>query len=444
MIRRIILIAGALLAGCQAEKATEPAGRDGFAFTAPVTPQGEGSLQKVEVPAAALVAIKRQDMGDLRILDGRGKPLSIARFEDFAASAHQAHDVSVYPIAGNDTASGGPAVSIAIAQPGQTISVETNGDSVTGGTSAILLDTRALEEPAVHLLLDADLPPQMPVDFAVDASSDLKTWETLAEAVLFSPNAGRPPLGGARFAMPSVNLKQRYLRLSWKAAPGIVVRGASVVSSRTSPPRRIAIPTKGGKLSNSHNISFKSPSATPLAAIEVVGSSGDGLIPMVLYGRQSKEHPWTKISAATIRTGEKPAVFELGNVSFGQYRIEADARSAGFARAPAIMLQLEPWTLLAAFNGQPPYRLVAGNAVAEGKLFAPSELASPAELSGILPKARIEVAPPGPIALDASRADTPFTPRKLALWGALLLGTAVLAWGAIRLLRANAGDQSAS
>ena len=33
---------------------------------------------------------------------------------------------------------------------------------------------------------------------------------------------------------------------------------------------------------------------------------------------------------------------------------------------------------------------------------------------------------------------TPFTPRKLTLWGALLLGVAVLAFAAIRLLRSNA------
>jgi hypothetical protein len=45
---------------------------------------------------------------------------------------------------------------------------------------------------------------------------------------------------------------------------------------------------------------------------------------------------------------------------------------------------------------------------------------------------------PPVIDLAPSEPDGPFTPRKLTLWGALLLGVAVLAFAAIRLLRSNA------
>lgn len=437
-MRRLVLIAAALLAACQQEPGNEPKRAEDFAFSASVTPQGDGSLQRVEVPAAALAAIKREDMGDVRIFDGRGKPLSIARFDPATQDPRQSHDVPIYPIAGTAAASGGPAVSIAIAQPGQTVSVEANGGTAEPDMAAALADTRALDDPAVAVSLDTDLPAQTPVTFTIEASADLKIWDQLADRVLFSPGADQAPLGGALIALPGVDLHQRFLRLSWKAAPGVVVRDVSVLTAKAAPPLHGTLATSGIKLDDTHNLRFVLPSRAPLAAVEVTGSQADGIVPVKLYGREGVERPWALLSVATVRPGGKPAVLELDGVSYGQYRIEADARSSGFSAAPRISLRVAPLMLLAAFNGQPPYRLAVGNAHAEPRTFAPADLAEPKVLAGSLPLAKVETAPPPVVALDAGQADSPYTPRKLALWGALLLGTAVLAFGAIRLLRANA------
>ena len=441
MMRRIVLIALSLLAACQGEKQTDSRGPEDFNFTAMVEPQGSAALQRIEVPAAMLVAIKREDMGDIRVFDGRGKALSIARLETAAPGTQQSVTVPLYPIAGTAAASGGPAVSITIAQPGQTVSVEAGGSAAGSDTAATLLDTRAILEPAIALVLDADLLAQMPVNFTLEASGDLKAWEPLGDKVLFSPGEGQAPLGGARIALPGVDLAKRYLRLSWKAAPGIAVRKAEVVTAKAAPPPRVSLATMGARLDDAHNLRLSAPSPAPLAAITLTATDADGVVPIKLYGREANERPWMPLSAATLRPGGKPALLELGGAHYAQYRIEADERSAGFSEVPKLQLEVEPLTLLTAFNGQPPFRLAAGNAMAEGKLFAPSDLAEPEVLAGELPMAKVEATPPPVIALDAGRADSPFTPGKLVLWGALLLGTAVLAFGAIRLLRAN---QSAS
>jgi hypothetical protein len=441
MMRRYALFILSLLAACQAEQQRDTRGPEDFNFTAIVEPQGSTALQRIEVPAAALIAIKREDLGDIRVFDGRGKALSIARLDISAQGAQQSHAVPTYPIAGTAAAPGGPAVSIEIAQPGQTVSVAANGAAAGNDTAAALVDTRALEDPAVAVVLDADLPAQTPVSFTLEASGDLRTWEPLGEKVLFSPGAGQAPLGGTRISLPGVDLEKRYLRLSWKAAPGIAVRRAEVVTAKAAPSPRVSLATSGAKLGDSHNLRFSAPSAAPLAAIGVTGTQADGLVPIRLYGREADDRPWMPLSAATVRPGGKPALLELGGARYAHYRVEADARSAGFSEAPKIELEVEPFTLLAAFNGQPPYRLAAGNAGAKGKLFAPGDLAEPKVLEANLPTATVEAAAPPVIALDAGAADSPFTPGKLVLWGALLLGTAVLAFGAIRLLRAN---QSAS
>jgi hypothetical protein len=440
-MRWTALIALSLLAACQGEKAAEPAGPDGFAFSAAVEPHGSAALQRIEVPAAALVAIKRQDLGDIRVFDGRGKALPIARLGASAQGAARSHDVPTYPIAGTAAAPGGPAVSIAIAQPGQTVSVEANGSTSGADTAAALIDTRALEDPAVAVALDADLPAQTPVTFTLEASGDLKAWEWLGDKVLFSPGAGQAPLGSSQIALPGVDLHQRYLRLSWNAVPGVAVRDVSVLTAKTAPPRRSSLPASGARLDDPHNLRFSLPISAPLTAIRVTGTEADGMVPVKLYGREAVERPWILLSVATVRSGGKPAVLDFDGVRYAHYRIEADARSAGFSAVPQFALEVEPLTLLAAFNGQPPYRLAVGNAMAEGKLFAPGDLAEPKILDGVLPLAKVESAPSPVVALNAGADDSPFSPRKLVLWGALLLGTAVLAFGAVRLLRAN---QSAS
>lgn len=438
-MRRIMLIAAALLAACQGEQVAEPTRAEAFSFTAAVEPQGPTALQRIEVPAAALAAIRREDLGDIRVFDGRGKVLPLARLAPDGQDAQQGHAVPAYPVAGTAAAPGGAAVSIEIAQPGQTVSVETGG-AAGSDTAAVLIDTRALEDPAVALALDTDLPAQVPVTFTLEASGDLKAWEPLGDKVLFSPGAGQAPLGGARIALPGANLHQRYLRLSWKALPGLAVHGAEVFTAKAAPPARVTLATRGAKLADDYNLRFAAPIATPLAAIAVTSGTGDGVVPLRLYGRDVDEAPWAPLSAATMRSGARPAVFDVPGATYKHYRIEADPRGAGFSEAPRIELQLEPLTLLAAFNGRPPYRLAAGNPRAEPGFFAPQDLAESKIEVGKLPTASVTAAPPPAIALAPGADEGSFAPRKLVLWGALLLGTAVLAFGAIRLLRANAGS----
>lgn len=441
------LIALSLLAACQAEKVGEPKGPDGFAFTAAVQPQGSASLQRIEVPAAALVAIKREDMGDIRVFDGRGKAIPLARaytvdYED-PDEGSRAIDIPVYPIAAAASVAE-PAVSIEVAGPGQTVSIATSG--TTGSdTAAVLLDTRALTDPVVALQLFVSMPPQTMLDFKIESSADLRRWEHLADEVVFTIEMQKAPLGGA-FELGGIDLHKRYLRVSWKASPGVAVRDAIAYTSKKLEPRRLAFATRGVQLDDAHNLRFSAPVAGRFA-IALSGAKEDGFVPIRLYGRDANEQPWQSAGAAAVRPDGKAELVDLEGSRYAQYRIEADARTSGFSRAPQVTLHLEPLTLLAVFNGQPPYRLAAGNAKAENNLFAPEELAERKVFEGVLPLAKIEAAPPPVIALDAGQADGPFSPRKLVLWGALLLGTAVLAFGAVRLLRANAGpveDQPAS
>lgn len=444
MMRKAIVAALLLMAGCQDTSAPDRSGADVFAFSAQLEPQGAATVQRIDLPAAALVAIARDDLGDVRLLDARGKPLPLARLDAVGRDAVTANQVPFYPVANGAGSAQSNAVSVEIAQPGQTVSIATAGTLAKPNTAAALLDTRKLVQPAAAVQLDADLPAQTPVSFTIEAGSDLKNWDVLADKVLFSPAAGEPPLGGARITLPGSRLEGRYLRLSWPADAGVTLRGGTVETARSTPDAPVLIATRGGKLDDAHNLRLDVPAAAPLAGLQFVVAKSDGLLPMRLYGREANELPWQALGAAVARGPAEPARFDLPGVRFAQYRIEADSRSAGFAAAPEVIVHLQPISLIAALNGEAPYRLMVGKIDAEPRYFSPGDLADAKALEADLPRAVIKAGPPPIVNLDPGTGDSPFSPRKLALWGALLLGTAVLAWGAIRMLRANAGAQSAS
>lgn len=441
MMRRIAPVVLALLAAC-----SQPSGNENdFAFAAAVDPQANAMVHRIDLPAAALAAIKRDDLGDVRLLDARGKELPLARLDLPGVTALTRHAVPLYPIAGGQGSESAGAVLLAVARPGQTILIESNAAATMTGMAAALLDSRALNEPAVGLQLELELPAQTPISITVEASRDLKTWDMLAEKVLFSPTAGVAPLGGARLALPGSDLEQRYLRLRWTAEAGVNLRGATVDTAKSVPAPAIALATRGAVLDDAHNLRLAVSTPIPLVGIELVGTKADGLIPVRLYGRDAQEQAWQPLAAATLRGDGRAARFDLPGSVFRQYKVEADKRSAGFSRPPEIKLLLQPMPLLTVFNGQPPYRLTAGNSQALAKYFAPADLAEPKLLQTDLPIARISTSAAPVIDLGAGPGDSPLAPRKLALWAALLLGTAVLAWGAVRLLRAGPdSDQSAS
>ena len=79
MIRRLSIALLALtIAACDGAEAPDPTRPDQFAARLAVEPATGGTVQRVILPEQALVAIQRADLGDVRIYDGRGKPLSLA------------------------------------------------------------------------------------------------------------------------------------------------------------------------------------------------------------------------------------------------------------------------------------------------------------------------------------------------------------------------------
>jgi hypothetical protein len=446
-IRTLILVLIVMTAAsCNQAPGADASKPEAYAALFPLEPAKGGSLQRLTLPAAALVALKRTDLGDVRVFDASGRMVPLAPVEG-SSSGDSRHRVSVpvYPVVGPANALDNSGLLIRIEDDGLarvvTVGSSTPLDSRAASPPAVLLDTHTLREPANTIALDAEIPANQPVTLTLLTSANLKDWEPLAEKTLFRPTDGPKLLGGAEIALPGVDLHGRYVGITCSDPAGVKLRGASVITSAIARPARFAIATSAVPLTNAHELRFDLPNMAQLAAIRLIESGPDGVIPVKLYGRNQTDDPWTLLSATTLRPGSGGNALDHSGSPMASYRLEADRRTAGFSSAPKLELLLDPVELLVALSGTPPYRLAVGQVAAPPSYLTLAEIgpqASPLELAN-LPQARLAgpLEPPV-IALESGSADGALEPRKLVLWAALLLGTLTLAFAAIRMLRVAA------
>lgn len=435
-------LAAASLAACSAEPVPEPKKQEDFAIVMAVAPEAGNALGRVVLPAAALAEVKRADLGDVRVFDAKGRTLSLALGYDRSgeSSLLKASDLPAIPIAATPNGAAVP-IAVNVTAGDATVAVTaTDAADATDQRVSILIDTRALALPVTGIELKAALPKQVPVTFLLEQGADLKTWQPLAEKVLLRPGNDPEVLGQARIALPGVTLRDRYVRVSWDAGPDIAVSGAKVFEAVERAPARVDLETSGAALAGPHELRFAPQLAVPIAAVKLEMTGQDGIVPLELFGRNDRSEPWGLLARGTLKQGDGPLSLELSGSTTREYRLVADQRSSGFSKVPKISLTVDPITIFAAFNEEGPYNLAVGHADAKPAWFDPADLGKPSDLLRAW-RREAEVASAGdaPVILLAPAApETPFDPRKLALWGALLLGVAVLGFAAWRLLKAGA------
>ena len=133
------------------------------------------------------------------------------------------------------------------------------------------------------------------------SSANLKDWEPLAEKVLFRPGDRLALLGGATLPLPGVDLRDRYVGVSWAGANGVTLKGARVMTSTATPRALTAVRTSAVSLANAHKLLFDLPAMARLGAIRLTDSASDGVIPAKLFGLKLANVPWALVSATTLR-----------------------------------------------------------------------------------------------------------------------------------------------
>lgn len=442
-----------------------------YAIRIPVAP-ADAPLQRLLLPAEALVRLQNAAYADLRLFNAAGQPVPMALASVPTQTSTQEHSVKLpaYPILGAESAAAagleGLSLRIEERQGKRVVQLNTGGTTTAAAgpqkVLGALIDVRKLSEPAAGMTLDADLPVGQPVSFNVQASKDLKSWRSLAGTVLYraDASASAASLGDSRLDLAMAELKDHYLRISWGTA-AVTVRGATLLTSQSTAVRqRVSASMAAPALTNAHELAFTLPFATPVAALKITPQGSNVLVPIRVLGRNNREQPWALLATMVVyrlgTAGKEQASgpVEIGGASVREVKIEADAKTPGFAAAPEISLQFEPAQVVFLASGQGPFTLAAGLAGPAGAAGAFLPMASlipnyqPSQ-ENTLPLARADVSKAeasggavlaGPLVAAAPPAEGLPT-RSLVLWGILLLGVLALAgmaWGLLKQTKKTA------
>ncbi len=455
---------------------------DDMAATMRVQPQANGgSLQRIPLPAELIMHSQSPNLADLRLFNSRGEPVPFAlhasETESIAANTSKL-TLKAFPIRDSGGGSGGGGVSFKSTMAGSaSVRVVTRGDDISvfvdrGVTLAsqvkeevvvgALLDTRSAEGVMTAIDFDIDLPANQVVPITIEASSDLSSWQTLANyrSVYRFGDAGGPVLtsidlqGGAE-------IKGRYLRVSWpsqKTPTAIAIRGATLTMESFrralfAQPRRTL-----GAPSASTARSQEWPLGSPLRirALVLATAQTGTLLPLTVFGRDTDQQPWRRLAetvvfnlALTEPNSGKQIISTneplwLGRVSVRQLKIEAPASAAAIPdNLIEAFIEYDAQEIIAAVK--PAEALTVGVGVAGVQnvtlplqtMIADNSSQRLAALALVATSEAVKFYPER-LTLDNSRF--PIDRKNMILWGALLLGVGVLAamaWGVVRQLRAS-------
>ena len=434
MIRAALAAAALALAACQPGPSNRGAAPSDYEVRLAVTPAPEGGVQRLDLPAEALAALRSPDRDDIRVFDGQNAPLTMALMDGGAAGGVEQVRLEALPILGPAGTLGGEAMELRVQrQGGETIvtTVEAGEAPAAPVTLGYLLDTRAIAGRAINVRLDASLPAQQPVDILVEASENLTSWTPVGGRTLYRRTTDAAgALGPEAIELDDGDLNGRYLRVTWSSRQRLLapveIRSAEITVETPGGDRRVAIATTTPRRVGAHDIRFSLPAAARLDAVAIAPAAGEALLPVRVLGRNAVDQPWALLGTGDLRA-PTPRPVELEGGAFREYRIEVDRRTAGFAAPPRLSLLYRPASLIVLFEGAGPYTLAAGAAGAERRYLEPDKLI-PGYRRGAeagLPAATVAASPNPRVTLPA-QGDGRASTRELALWGLLLLGVAVL------------------
>lgn len=425
-----------------------------------VKPARGVAIQRLSVPAQALVALQTTDLRDLRIVnaEGRAVPMALIPAPPPTATPQRQHLAS-YPVFG--TALGSPVqattqLTIRLDKRNrQRIAEVRVADGAGGGahpTAVIgyLFDARAVASSASALALDLEVPSGRLVQLKVAVSSDLQHWQTVAQSAVYQApptgeaSAARPlALGSSQIALPDLRLKDQYLLLNWEPLdaaepPTLTLRSAEVLTQTRAAPSRVRVPLGPIRLSSPHTFQWSLPFATPIAALDIVAQGDNELVPIQLLGRVDTDartaQPWTPIARTVIyRLGgaqlAQNGPIELAEGHWRQLKVEADARTAGFTDPPQLYAEFDPIHIVFVATGSAPFTLLAGRHGDEkmAPAFLPLTSVIPGYQAGqeaALAQAVVEA--PEVLMAGATVQDDRTPTRTIVLWAVLLVGVLVL------------------
>ena len=442
-MKRLAAVAACLALNALAE------GPSGFASSAPLTPSGGDALQRFALPLEAYRDARR-DLADVRVFNGRGEPVPIARAAEpeTAREALRFVELPRFAVTGRSAEIASAAQVTVRTEDGTLVAVHGKRALRQAVPVAWLLDASQLKEPLGALVLDWDARPGSEVvRVTVEASDDLQAWRHAGTAALV-----RLAQGGHQLEQPRVAIftsKARYYRVTWSGA-AFALRGAQgeIVRAVQAPERALAR-AQGAAGPKAGEFTYDLGARLPVEAVRVVPAEPNSVATFTLLARDTPGGDWRAVRTAVFYRLTRDGVevesgpVEIGRMPAREWMVRVDPQSGGIGTAPpALEARWRRDEVVFVARGEAPFRLAFGDPDAKPAWVSVASLV-PGYKRG--DEARLSEAAVGPVQSGKVRTSgwpawaANLGPRKLALWAVLLGAVAMLGFMAWRLTK-QGGD----
>ncbi len=412
---------------------------------------GTAAYYALTLPPGVYAASRRDDLGDLRVVNGAGEPVPYSlEAPQTVAKPPALQPAKWFPVPPAEAGAPGAPLGVTIAADGSLRAATTTPPRPTREVDLVDLGRvdGVVGAVLVHLRND-----NFQGRVGVDASDDLRVWRSVTDVPLLKVSHGGDLLLQERVDLG--RLRARYLRLRWRdGAPEIA--GVEVEVWPTDAPAgadaarqwRDGITARPGQVAGEYR--FETGGAYPVDRLRFTLPQPNTVARVTVFSRGNDRAPWRVSTSGVLfrlhgKAGEQGnPPLEIAPNTDREWRVVVDMRNGGLGSGTlSAAVGWRPALLTFVARGAGPFALAVGNAAVtstasrRGDLLVGGSDIATARLGEAL------AAPPSLQASAAAAADTDAT-RRYVLWGALLLAVAVLGAMAWRLARAGLGSTPAS
>jgi uncharacterized protein DUF3999 len=441
-MKRCIFVCSLALAAGPLAAAEKP---EDFAARLPIEIPPGAALVRITLPQAAYAALAGPDLADLRIFNGAGETLPVARLPAPRETSVVTARVPLLPlpeaaVPGTDThlrisrAADGTLLRVELDQPG------TSSVPPAARPARYLADLKPFDHPVTALVVEpADAVP-FEGSLRIETSDDLANWQVQRQTErVLALSHGAQRMERLRIELP--NLRARYLRLAWTGGPApVALAGLTLehADAAEAPRQWLQLTAQPGDAPGAWR--YTAPGLFPVDRLRVEAAEPNSVASVQVSSRPASRDPWFFRGAfSAYRLNQEGG--EITSPAFSlpprrdplwQLKLQPTGGTA-----PILALGWLPETLVFAARGAPPFILAVGQPRLPAA-FMPIESLVPGYATDRAPPlAEARVLPPATGSSAPIRRDAPAWQdgRSLGLWAALVLGVAVLGWMAVRLLR---------
>ncbi|TAK41651.1 MAG: DUF3999 domain-containing protein [Betaproteobacteria bacterium] len=426
-----------------------------FGHSAEILLEGKGAIYALDLPMEVYGRIARRDLGDLRVLNGASEvvPHALLRPPSSEKKAAAALPLPYFPLYGPaGRAVDGLAMRVERKADGTLSALIAPGARGAAGRRLMgyVIDASAAEVALRELRFEWEAGAQgSSVNLRVAASDDLKSWRPIASGPLVVLRQGELLLERRAIELPPTRAK--YFRATWRSAdeelklagvtalpvdaaaetPRAWLRVAGIAGAKPGEfvfelPASLMVDRLRFELPNENTVA-----AVALAVQERPGATERAIRTTVLY---RMDHRGEKLLNPDL---------EIAPTASPRWLLRADMRAGGLGSGlPALHAGWLPHKLVFVARGDPPFRLVFGNADAAPAVLPVHSLVPgyaadkplPALAARLGAVQRRELPHPAPAEVVRTYFEQ-MDAKKMWLWGSLVLAVLVIVGMAWKLTR---------